>query len=241
MKKTQLLLIASAMVLTVATSQANAQAPKPVTAAPAPAAAAVAPTPPTPPTFGAPLAGQCVLDEQAGIATSAMGVAAANRLLQLKAVVDSELSTESQALEKDKADLVAKQKTASATPAGKTAWESKVQAWQQRGQAFEAKVQQRQQEMQYTRQEVMQVIFQKMIPAINAVVTQNSCSTVVSADSLLHYDMPSNTNGAQTSFVYVNPAMNITSAVVQKLNATGEVLPAFDRVHLDENQGAPAK
>jgi len=241
MKKTQLLLIASAMVLAVATGQANAQAAKPAAAAPAPAAAA--PTPPTPPTFGAPISGQCVLDEQDGIATSAMGVAAATRLQQLKAVVDSELSSESQILDTDKKALVASQKTASATPAGKTAWESKVQAWQQRAQAFEAKVQQRQQEMQYTRQEVMQVIFQKMIPAVNAVVTQNGCSTVVSADSLLHYDIPGNTNGqsTQTSFVYVNPAMNITSAVVQKLNATGEILPPFDRVHLDDNGGAAAK
>ncbi len=244
MKKTQLLLIASVMVLAAATGQANAQAAKPAAAPAAAAAAPAAPTPPTPPTFGAPIAGQCVLDEQEGIATSAMGRAAADRLIQLKAIVDSELSNESQALETEYKTLSTTQKAQSATPAGKTAWEAKANAWGQKRQAFEAKVQQRSQEMQYTRQEVMQAIFQKMIPQINAVVTQKACSSVVSADSLLHYDMTSNTNGQQTqsSFVYVNPAMNITSAVVQKLDAAGEVLPAFDRVHLDDNQGrAPAK
>ncbi|MFT4077219.1 MAG: OmpH family outer membrane protein [Asticcacaulis sp.] len=240
MKKASLLLIASAAVLMgAAGTQVMAQAA-------APAAAPTAPAPPTPPTFGAPLAGQCVLDEQTAMATSNMGKAASDRLGQLKGQVDAELSAEGKGIEDEYKALSASQKTSAATPAGKTAWEGKAQAWEQKRQTFQNKVQQRNQEMQYTQQEVMQAIFQKMIPQINAVVTAKSCATVISADSLLHYDMTANTNGAptQTSFLYANPAMNITSAVVDKMNASGETLPAFDRVKLDQpaaGAAAPAK
>jgi Skp family chaperone for outer membrane proteins len=226
MKKASLFLIASAAVLMCGAGQVMAQA----------AAPAAAPVAPTPPTFGAAVPGQCVLDEQTAMSTSNMGKAASDRLVQLKGQVDAELGAEGKAIEDEYKALAASQKTSAATPAGKTAWEGKAQAWEQKRQTFQAKVQQRNQEMQYTQQEVMQAIFQKMIPQINAVVTTKSCATVLSADSLLHYDMTANTNGGatQTSFLYANPAMNITSAVVDKLNASGETLPAFDRVKLDQ-------
>lgn len=233
MKKTSLFLIASAAVLMCGAGQAMAQA------------AAAAPTPPAPPTFGAAVPGQCVLDEQTAMSNSAMGKAASDRLVQLKGVVDSELGAEGKAIEDEYKQLTATQKTSAATPAGKTAWEGKAQAWEGKRQAFQAKVQQRNQEMQYTQQEVMQSIFQKMIPQINAVVTAKGCATVLSADSLLHYEMSANTNGSptQTSFLYANPAMNITTDVVNKMNATGETLPSFDRVKLDQPAAgaAPAK
>jgi|GEM_PF-443924 len=237
MKKTSLFLIASAAVLMGATgTQVLAQAAAP---------AAAAPATPAPPTFGAAVPGQCVLDEQTAMSASNMGKSASDRLVQLKGQVDAELGAEGKAIEDEYKALTASQKTSSATPAGKTAWEGKAQAWEGKRQAFQAKVQQRNQEMQYTQQEVMQAIFQKMIPQINAVVTAKSCATVISADALLHYDMTANTNGkaTQTSFLYANPAMNITQAVVDKMNATGETLPSFDRVKLDQPAAgaAPAK
>ncbi|MGN6210628.1 OmpH family outer membrane protein [Asticcacaulis sp.] len=228
MKKASLFLIASAAVLMAgAGTQVLAQAAAP---------AAAAPVAPTPPTFGAAVPGQCVLDEQTAMSTSNMGKSASDRLVQLKGQVDAELGAEGKAIEDEYKALAASQKTSAATPAGKTAWEGKAQAWEEKRQKFQAKVQQRNQEMQYTQQEVMQAIFQKMIPQINAVVTAKSCATVLSADSLLHYDMTANTNGAatQTSFLYANPAMNITTDVVAKMNASGETLPAFDRVKLDQ-------
>ena len=226
MKKASLFLIASAAVLMAGAGQAMAQA----------AAPAAAPAAPTPPTFGAAVPGQCVLDEQTAMSTSNMGKSASDRLVQLKGQVDAELGAEGKAIEDEYKALAASQKTSAATPAGKTAWEGKAQAWEEKRQKFQAKVQQRNQEMQYTQQEVMQAIFQKMIPQINAVVTAKSCATVLSADSLLHYDMTANTNGAatQTSFLYANPAMNITTDVVAKMNASGENLPPFDRVKLDQ-------
>ena len=235
MKKTSLLLIVSAFAL--ATAAVSAQAATPA-AAPM---AATAPAPVTPPSFGAPVPGECVLDTQQAMGNSAMGKAASDRLVQLKAMVDSELSPEGTALETEYKTLAAQQKASSATAAGKAAWEQKAQGWSEKRDAFQRKVQLRQQEMQATQQEVLQAIFQKMIPQINAVVTQKSCSSVVSADSLLHYDTTSNTGGApvQSSFVYVNPAMDITTAVVAKLDSSGEFLPPFDRAHLDQQQGAP--
>lgn len=206
------------------------------------AGAAQAQTTPTPPTFGAAIPGQCVLDEQTAVSQSAMGKAAAERLVQLKSVVDGELQQQGTTLETEYKALAASQKTQSATPAGKTAWETKAQDWAKKRDTFQQKVQQRQQEMQYTQQEVMAAIFSKMIPNINAVVTQKGCSTVVSASSLLSYD--STTTGADgkpvsTKFTYVNPAMDITTAVVQKMDSTGERLPAFERVNLDQ-QAQPA-
>jgi len=231
--KKSLLLSLGAVLLTGVAAQALAQ-----TAAP------TAPTPPAPPTFGAALPGQCVLDTQSAIVTSAMGKAAADRMRQLKAVVDSELSTEGKALDDERQSLAQQQKLAT-TPAAKTAWDGKAKTWEQKRQAFQDKIDQRNQEMQYTQQEVMSAIFQKLIPQINAVVTQKGCATVMSADSLLHYDLTANTNGqaSQSSFLYANPAMNITQDVVAKLDSTKELLPQFDRVSLDQPaQGAaPAK
>jgi len=179
------------------------------------------------------------------MATSNLGKAAADRLVQLKGQVDAELGAEGKAIEDEYNTLVAGQKAAEANATAKSAWQAKADAWDKKRQAFQAKAQQRNQEMQYTQQEVMQILFQKMIPQINAVVTAKGCSTVISADALLHYELTANTNGqpTQTSFLYANPAMNITSDVVAKMNASGDQLPQIDRVKLDQKPaaGAPAQ
>jgi outer membrane protein len=235
MKKSPLLLATALLAIAAGAQAAPAAAPAPAAAAPAAAA-------PAAPTFGAPIAGQCVLDEQEAMADSALGKAAIARLGQLKSVVDSELQTTSTSLETEGRQLASTQPTAATPAATKAAWDAKAQAWGKKRDAFQAKVQQRQQEMQLTQQSVMSYIFQKMIPSINAVVTQRSCATVVSAESLLHYDSTATNNGqeTQTSFTYVNPAMDITNAVVQKMDASGETLPPFERANLDQQQGAPA-
>ena len=219
MKKSSLTLLVSVMALAGAT-------------------AAVAQTTPTPPTFGAAVPGQCVLDEQTALGTSNMGKAASDRLQQLKAAVDSELQPEAASLEAEYKSLQAEQKTAQ-TPALKQAFDQKAEAWSNRRDAFQQKAQLRQQEMQATQQTVLAAIFQKMIPSINSVVTQKQCATVISADSLLHYEGPGATPGSEpVSFVYANPASNITSSVVAAMNASGETLPPFDRTHLDQRGAA---
>lgn len=222
MKHTKMLLLAGVAALVAGAAQAQTAA-----------------TPPTPPTFGAPIAGQCVLDVQQAMADSTMGKAASDRLGQLKAVVDSELQQQAQTLEAEMKSIQAQQKTA--TAATKPALDAKANAWLQKRDAFQAKVQQRQQEMQYTQQEAMAILFQKMVPHINSVVTAKSCATVVQSDSLLHYDAPAAAGGQPSTFVYANPAMNITTAVVQKMDASGETLPQIDRVSLDQQQGQAAQ
>ena len=233
MKKSSLLITLSVLSMAAMTGQVLAQAAAPV----------AAPALPTPPTFGAPLAGQCVLDTGTAISDSAMGKAASTRLQQLGGIVQSELSTDETSLDTEGKALADQQKAATAptaTTAVKQAFSTKAQAWEQKRQILQAKAQQRQQEMQETAQSARQAIFVKMIPQINAVVTAKGCSTVVSADSLVSYTMPGANNTA-TSFVYVNPAMDITSAVVQKLDATGDVLPPFQRVDLSQQGAAPAQ
>ena len=222
MKKSSLTLLVSAMALAGAT-------------------AAVAQTAaPTPPTFGTAVAGQCVLDEQTAMGTSNMGKAASDRLQQLKAAVDSELQPEATSLETEYKTLQAEQKTAT-TPAAKQAFDQKAAAWSDKRDQFQQKAQLRQQEMQVTQQQVFSAIGQKMLPSVNAVVTQKQCATVMASDSLLHYEAPGATAGADpVSIIYANPAMNITADVVAKMNATGETLPAFDRAHLGGQQGGAA-
>ena len=203
------------------------------------ASAAVAQTAaPTPPTFGAAIPGQCVLDEQTALTTSNMGKAAIDRLQQLKAAVDAELQPEATSLETEYKSLQVEQKSAT-TPAAKQAFDQKAAAWSDRRDQLQQKMQLRQQEMQVTQQQVFSAIGQKMLPSVNGVVTQKQCATVISADSLLHYEAPNGTAGAEpTSFIYANPAENITEDVVNKMNASGETLPPFDRAHLDRGAGA---
>jgi len=220
MKHTKILLLAGVAALVAGAAQAQTA------------------TPPTPPTFGAPIAGQCVLDVQQAMADSTLGKAASDRLGQLKGQVDAELQQQAQTLETEMKSIQAQQKTA--TAATKPALDSKAQAWLQKRDAFQAKVQQRQQEMQYTQQEAMAILFQKMVPHINSVVTAKSCATVVQSDSLLHYDAPAAAGAQPSTFVYANPAMNITTAVIQKMDASGETLPQIDRVSLDQQQGQAA-
>ncbi len=217
MKHTKILLLAGVAALVAGAAQAQTAA-----------------TPPAPPTFGAPIAGQCVIDIQQAMADSTLGKAASDRLGQLKGQVDSELQQQAQTLETEMKTIQGQQKTA--TAATKPGLDAKANAWLQKRDAFQAKVQQRQQEMQYTQQEAMAILFQKMVPHINSVVTAKSCATVVQSDSLLHYDAPNGTGPAST-FIYANPAMNITTSVVQKMDASGETLPQIDRVNLDQQQG----
>ncbi|ESQ75409.1 OmpH family outer membrane protein [Asticcacaulis sp. AC402] len=194
---------------------------------------------PTQPTFGAAIPGQCVLDTGRALATSKMGLAATARLTQLNAQVQAELTGENDVLEAEGKQLQDTQKTSSATDAGKKTWEGKAQAWAQKGEALQRKAQIRESEMRATQQIAMQTVMEKMIPQINSVVTQNKCSMVVQADGLLQYQA-TGPNNQPISFTYVNPSMDITSAVVQKMDASGEQLPQINRYNLEQQQQAQA-
>ncbi len=229
--KKSLLLTAAALTLTAFGAHAQAAAPT------SPVAAPSVSTPPPPPTFGSAVPGQCVLDVSTAMASSQLGKAAAARLQQLGAVVQSELSTDDSSLSTEYKGLQDSQKTAT-TATAKAAWDAKEQAFEQKYQDFQKKQQQRSQEMQYTQQSVMSWIFTQMIVPINQVVTARGCSTVINSDSLLHYSQPDSNGQTQADFLYTNPAMNITSDVVAKLDAANITLPQIDRANLDQQQGA---
>jgi len=233
MKKSSLFLIASLVAMTAAVT---VQAATPAAPA-APAAAQPAPPPLVPPTFGAPIPGQCVLDPQAVMLQSKMGMAASDRLTQLAAGVKADLAPENEALVALQTTLQTESKTPKTTPAAQKAWDAKVQDFQKRGSAFEAKQQVDQQRLQYASRMVQQALFQKMLPQVNAVVTQRGCSTVLSADSLLSYSQGGDAQTAPTNFLYANPAMDISRDVVQKLDATGELLPNFNLPDPNQVQG----
>lgn len=194
---------------------------------------------PTPPTFGAAIPGQCVLDTGKALADSKLGQQANARLAQLQAQVKAEVGGESEALQAEEKQLQDTQKTATATEAGKKQWEGKVQAWAAKGEAWQRKVQLREEELRYTSQIAINAVMEKMIPQINAVVSQKQCSMVVRAEGLLQYQA-SGPNNQPVEVVYVNPAMDITAAVVQKMDAAGDQLPQINRVNL-EQQAAQAQ
>lgn len=188
----------------------------------------------TPPTFGAPIPGVCVLNEEQAMASSQLGQAAADRLRQLGATVQAELDPEAETLETEYQALVSSEST---TPAAqRPQWEQRAAAWEQKRAAFERKSQIRNQELQVTRQQVMTTIMETMIPFINASVTAKSCAVVLSASTLFHYDVTAQAEGrqVQNTVTYTNSAMDITSDVVQRMNASGTRLPQFNRVNLEQ-------
>ena len=218
MKKIPFVALASLLTMTAA-GQVLAQA-----AAPAPVA----------PTWGAAIPGQCVIDINTVLNTSNMGQSASQRLMQLGTSVEAELGADGEKISTEGKALEATAKT-NPTGAAKTTFDGKVAAFQKKYDAFQRKQQMRKAEMQYTSQAVQETIYGKAIPYINATVTERKCSMVVQADGLLRYGAAD-----QTPVTYVNPAMDITSTVVQKMNASNEQLPPFDRVNLEQQQQAAA-
>lgn len=192
----------------------------------------------TPPTFGPAIAGQCYVNQSDIIGTSAMGRAALKRLSEIESVVQSELKPEADALKVENDALVAAQKTT--TAAQKAQFETKVRTFSEKIQKFEQKAQLRNRELELTRNEVMQGVFARSIPYINQSVTAKSCSSVMPVDNLLQYDSKVEKDGKQTqsTFVYLNSAMDITTDIITRMDASNERLPFFDRIEIKANQAA---
>lgn len=221
---------------------AQAKPKKPAASAPAPAAAPAAPkaTALAPPTFGPAIPGQCFINQSAINQMSAMGQAAAKRMEQLGAQVKAELDTEGAVLEKEYNDIKAAEKTT--PPAQKATWEKRARDWTDKQQKFAAKAELRNRELQATGEQVFDAISARAIPHINTVVSSRACAYVVSVDALLAFGFTSEKDGQQqtSTFVYANPAMDITRDVVTKMDESGEKLPTFDRIQARPQGQAPA-
>jgi Skp family chaperone for outer membrane proteins len=223
---------------------AQSKTKKAAVPAPAPAAATAAPksTALTPPAFGAAIPGQCFINQAAINQMSSMGQAAAKRMEQLGAQVKAELDTEGATLEKEFNEIKAAEKTT--PPAQKATWEKRARDWTDKQQKFAAKAELRNRELQATGEQVSDAISARAIPHINSVVTSRACAYVVSVDALLAFGFTSEKDGKQqmSTFVYANPAMDITRDVVSKMDSSGEKLPTFDRIQArPQGQAAATK
>jgi Skp family chaperone for outer membrane proteins len=157
--------------------------------------------------YGPPLTGVCVFSNEGALGASAVGKAAATRLQQLRAQASAELSGEQTSLQEDIKAFQAKR--ASLT-------QDQIQAQgaplEERAQALNQKATQRQHELEYTAQHARVRIEQAVEPLVRTVFEERHCSLLLSGEAVMA----------------ANPAMDITSAVVTRLNATMSTI-TFDR------------
>lgn len=186
---------------------AQAQAARPA-AAPAQAQAQAL-------THGAPITGLCVFNQQAAIGGSTAGQAVATRLKALGDVVTAELRPEGTSLQTEETRLRGVQNKQDAT------FQQQANAFAQRANAYQQKVALRQQELQATEVEQLTRISNEIRPILTTVYQQRQCAVLIDASAALAF----------------NPAMDVTAAVVQQLNAK---LPSltFDRKRLDQQPAA---
>jgi outer membrane protein len=191
----------AAALLMLSAVQASAQ-----TASHKPAAPVAAPAGTTI-NYGPPITGVCVFSNEGALGLSSVGKAAATRLQQLRAQASAELSGEQASLQEDIKAFQAKR--ASLT-------QDQIQAQgaplEERAQALNQKATQRQHELEYTAQHARARVEQAMEPLVRAVFEERHCSLLLSGDAVMA----------------ANPAMDITRAVVTRLDATMSTI-TFDR------------
>jgi len=198
---TSKLISGAAALLMLSAVQASAQTASHKTAA-APAAPAAATI-----TYGPPITGVCVFSNEGAMGGSSVGKAAATRQQQLVAQASAELSGEQSSLQEDVKAFQAKR--ASLT---QDQIQAQGQPLEERAAALNQKATQRQRELEYTFRHARARIEQVMEPLVKTVFEERHCSLLLSGDAVMA----------------TNPAMDITSAVVTRLNATMSTI-TFDR------------
>jgi len=208
-----LLTAISALALMSPAAGALAQSAKSKPKAAATAAPATAPAPLPPLQLGAAIPGVCVFSEEAAVAQSSAGKTINDRMKQLAAQVQAELGPEQTSLD---ADI----KAFKALPQDQQ--QAQGPALQQRVQDFEGKRQLRQRELETTLRKAIGRVDGELEPIIRVVVAGKSCGLLLKADSAIYA---------------ANPLMDITLAVIEKLNTK---LPSvtFDREKLDAQAAA---
>lgn len=184
-------------------SAASAQAPAPA------AAAAVG---------GPPVSGVCTFLQEGALVNSSAGKSVMERMKQLLAVVQAELSPEGKALEAERASLQALPAEQLQSPANA----KRIEAYQQRAAALQRKEEIRGKELEVTRNKELGLIQNEVVPIVNQVVTESHCGMVLERSQL----------------VWANPQMDITDTVIQRLNAKMPSVPAFERVNLEQQAAA---
>jgi Skp family chaperone for outer membrane proteins len=185
-------LTAAVLALAAGSTGALAQTP----AAPASPAA----TPPANvPTYGPPLTGVCVFTRDAALNTSQAGVSANQQLQQIAQGIAASLNPERDAISAEDKALAAEK--AKLSPAK---LQERGLALQKRAQAYGQTVQTRNAQLTQTHDKAFSQIAQAMTPILVSKITEHHCSLVMESRGIIY--------GA-------NPAMDLTSEVVQQLNA----------------------
>ena len=161
----------------------------------------------TPVTHGAPLPGVCVFSSQQAVGTSTVGKYVGTRMQQIIGTVNTELTTERNAI-----DTEAKALDAQKTTLDKATLQTRATALQNRFNAWQTKAGQRQREVEATEQKAFLRVAQEMDPIIKAAYQANRCSILFERDNV----------------ILANPAMDLTPTVVAGVNAKIQQF-AFDR------------
>jgi len=148
---------------------------------------------------GAPVAGICTYSAQVVLTTSTAGAAATQRLTQLSQSNASQLQPTGAQIDADNKALVAQKASLPAAT-----FDQRVAALQQRARDFNALVQTRNAQLERTRDGAINRISLATVPLLNAAIAAHRCSIVIDKGSTYS----------------VNPAMDLTPEITQKLNAT---------------------
>jgi len=207
----------SALALILATTAGAAQAAPAPAAAPRPAAGAAAAAAPAPPP-GPAIPGVCVVSYERAVAESTAGAAFQNRMQQLTAQVEAELTPERTTIQNDGRTLEGQRATLAPDQ-----FQQRAVALNTRIETYSEKEQLRGQELEATRQKALQSIVAQINPVVISLYTSRNCSIVMEANSL----------------IAVNPAMDLTAGVISGLNTR---LPTvtFDRERITPQQAAAA-
>ncbi|MFT3996464.1 MAG: OmpH family outer membrane protein [Asticcacaulis sp.] len=162
-----------------------------------PAAPAAAPAQPPALKSGPPIAGLCLYSRDAVMANAAVAKATAQRLDQISQQAEAELEPESQALEKESTTLAAQEKTMA-----KDKFEPLAKAFVAKVKAYQDKAFIVGQELAGTERQANVLLAQAVQPAVQAVYEAKSCGLLVDRQAVLA----------------ANPAMDITGAVIDKLD-----------------------
>ena len=165
-------------------------------------------------TYGAPINGLCTLSLDGAVGASTVGKYVDTRLGQIGAQVNAELSGEKNAIDTEARTLEGQRASMD-----QNTFEQRAAALQVRDNALQRKAQLRDREMQATQQQAVGRVLNEMKPLIAQAAQQKNCAILLD----------------RSSVVMVNPAMDITPAVVTALN--GKLTQfAFDRTRLDQPQ-----
>lgn len=170
------------------------------------ASAAVAQTAPANP--GPVLPGICSFSGERVLATSTAGQALQSRMVQLYQEVQGELQPYATSIQTETQQL-----QQSASTLSEADLNTRVQALQTRDREFQQLQQTRSNELRYTQGMQANAIDEAARPIVIAVYQERGCGVLLGADAV----------------AYINPAMDITETVVQRLNTQLPTL-SFNRM-----------